>query len=473
MAGTAAGQEPADARPLEKGLKTGAISFASSVVIGVASTAPGYSLAAVLGLVVAVQGVGVQAPAIFIVAFIPMLLVAMAYKYLNKADPDAGTSFSWATRAFGPNTGWITGWAIVVADIIVMANLAQIAGLYSFLLFGIDDPSTLAVTVIGVLWIAVMTYVCVIGIELNAKTQQWLLTAEIVTLAIFAVVALTRVWAGTAPARSVNPELSWFSPFAIGSTSALTSGVLLAVFIYWGWDSLVCVNEETEDAENVPGKAAVVATLILLGIYVVVSTAAIAYGGPDKLANDDSRRRARHARQLGLRLRPARQDRDHRGALVGGRVDPDDDPADLAHGALDGAVEGLPAEVRPHPPAAPDPRHRDVVDGRPVDHLVRRPDARQRGHPVRLDRRARPDDRLLLRHDRLRLRLVLPPRPHQERPELLAGRRRPAGRRAHARRDLRQVLLRPGQGGRGVDDVLRPGLPARHRHRVPAARRRC
>ena len=144
MAGTAAGQEPADARPLEKGLKTGAISFASSVVIGVASTAPGYSLAAVLGLVVAVEGVGTQAPAIFIVAFIPMLLVAMAYKYLNKADPDAGTSFSWATRAFGPNTGWITGWAIVVADIIVMANLAQIAGLYSFLLFGIDDPSTLA-----------------------------------------------------------------------------------------------------------------------------------------------------------------------------------------------------------------------------------------------------------------------------------------------------------------------------------------
>jgi amino acid transporter len=286
--GTATGQEPADARPLEKGLKTGAISFASSVVIGVASTAPGYSLAAVLGLVVAVEGVGVHAPAIFIVAFIPMLLVAMAYKYLNKADPDAGTSFSWATRAFGPNTGWITGWAIVVADIIVMANLAQIAGLYSFLLFGIDNPSTFAVTLIGVIWIAVMTYICVIGIELNAKTQQWLLTAEIVTLAIFAVVALTRVWVGTAPPTSVNPDISWFSPFAIGSTSALTSGVLLAVFIYWGWDSLVCVNEETEDAENVPGKAAIIATLILLGIYVIVSTAAIAYAGPALLANDDT-----------------------------------------------------------------------------------------------------------------------------------------------------------------------------------------
>jgi amino acid transporter len=288
MAATGFEHEPPDALPLEKGLKTGAINFASSVVIGVASTAPGYSLAAVLGLVVAVEGVGVHAPAVFLVAFIPMLLVATAYKYLNKADPDAGTSFAWATRAFGPNTGWITGWAIVVADIIVMANLAQIAGLYSFLLFGINDPSTFAVTLIGVIWIAVMTYICVIGIELNATTQRWLLTAEIVTLAIFAAVALVRVWAGDAPAGSINPELSWFSPFAIGSTSALTSGVLLAVFIYWGWDSLVCVNEETEDAENVPGKAAIVATLILLGIYVIVSTAAIAYGGVDRLANDET-----------------------------------------------------------------------------------------------------------------------------------------------------------------------------------------
>ena len=55
---------------------------------------------------------------------------------MNKADPDCGTSFSWVTKAMGPQLGWIAGWAIVVADIIVMANLAQIAGLYTFLLFG-------------------------------------------------------------------------------------------------------------------------------------------------------------------------------------------------------------------------------------------------------------------------------------------------------------------------------------------------
>jgi amino acid transporter len=286
-AARAVASDPPGAAPGQKGLKTNAIGLVSSVVIGVASTAPGYSLAAVLGLIVAVPGVGVHAPAVMIVSFVPILFVATAYRYLNKADPDCGTTFSWATRAFGPSIGWIGGWAIIVADIIVMANLAQIAGLYSFLLVGIDDASTLAVTVLGVVFIAAMTWICVIGIELNAKTQRWLLTAEVLALALFSVVALVKVY-GNAPAHAIKPQLSWFSPFAIGSWDAVVSGVLIGIFIYWGWDSLVTVNEETEDSANVPGRAAVAATVILLGIYVVVSAAAVAYGGPARLAGDES-----------------------------------------------------------------------------------------------------------------------------------------------------------------------------------------
>jgi amino acid transporter len=92
----------------------------------VSSTAPGYSLAASLGLVVA--AVGVQAPAIMLLAFLPMLFIAASYYYMNRADPDAGTTFSWVTRAMGPWLGWLGGWAIIVADVIVMANLSQIAG---------------------------------------------------------------------------------------------------------------------------------------------------------------------------------------------------------------------------------------------------------------------------------------------------------------------------------------------------------
>ena len=202
---------------VDKGLKKDALGFVSSVVIGVASTAPGYSLAAVLTLVVA--AVGLQAPAVLILAFVPMLFIAASYYYMNRADPDCGTTFSWVTRAMGPWAGWIGGWAIIVADIIVMANLAQIAGLYGFLLVGWESAadSTFAVTLVGVLWIAVMTAICVYGIELSARTQVGLLGAELITLALFAFVALYKVYAGDALDGALKPELSWFSPFAIDS----------------------------------------------------------------------------------------------------------------------------------------------------------------------------------------------------------------------------------------------------------------
>ncbi|HEX4344782.1 MAG TPA: APC family permease [Solirubrobacteraceae bacterium] len=278
----------AGAEVVDKGLRKGAIGFISSVVIGVASTAPGYSLAATLGLIV--TAVGFQSPAVLWVAFIPMLCIASAYLYMNRTDPDCGTTFAWVSKAMGPWAGWLGGWAIVVSDVIVMANLAQIAGLYSFTLFGWDAAaaSTVAVTAVGVLWIVVMTAITVIGIELSARTQWYLLGAEVVTLVLFAVVALVRVYTGHALAGATHPSLSWFSPFAIdGGTAALTAGVLLAVFIYWGWDSAVSANEETEDPTEAPGKSAIVSTIMLVGIYLLVATAAVAFAGTKPLDGQD------------------------------------------------------------------------------------------------------------------------------------------------------------------------------------------
>jgi amino acid transporter len=279
---------PAGSAPGEKGLKTGALGFVSNVVIGVASTAPGYSLAASLGLVVGVTGMGVHAPGILLAAFVPMLFIAASYYYMNRADPDCGTTFSWVTRAMGPWAGWLGGWAIIVADVIVMANLAQIAGLYSFRLFDWSSAadSTTAVTIVGVVWIAIMTAICVYGIELSARTQVGLLGAELVTLAIFSVVALVKVAAGDAGPNAIDPSISWINPFGVDSTNAFVDGVLLSVFIYWGWDSTVTVNEESENSSETPGRAAIVSTLILLLTYVIVSVAAQSYNGTKELVDN-------------------------------------------------------------------------------------------------------------------------------------------------------------------------------------------
>ena len=273
--------------PGNKGLKPNAIGYISNLVIAIASTAPAYSLAATLGFIVAVGGVGVHAPAVLIVSFIPILFVSVGYRFFNLADPDAGTTFAWVTRAFGPQLGWINGWAIFLADIIVMASLAVIASNYTFLLFdSTAHPSNFLLIVGSVVWIGLMTYICYRGIELSARLQTILLSIEIFTLALFVVVALIKVYANS-PSHSIHVSASWFNPFDL-SWGALVDGVLLGIFIYWGWDSGVAVNEESRDSKRGPGKAAVVSTVILLLIYVAVSAAAQAYHGPAFLSGNSA-----------------------------------------------------------------------------------------------------------------------------------------------------------------------------------------
>ena len=271
------------AAPVEKGLRRGAIGLLSSVVIAVSSTAPAYSMAASLGLIVAV--IGVHSPGMLVAAFVPMICIAFAFRELNKVDPDCGITFAWATRAFGPTTGWMGGWGIIAADVIVMASLSQIAGRYVFLLFGANGlaSSTFWVTFAGVTFIAVLTLICYRGIEVSVHLQQALLAIELVALLVFAVVAFVKVGTGHALSGGVTPSLGWLNPWN-GSFNSLSNSFLLAVFIYWGWDCALSVNEETKDKTTTPGRAALSATVILVVIFAVVGTAALAFAGPTFLA---------------------------------------------------------------------------------------------------------------------------------------------------------------------------------------------
>ncbi len=285
---TVEAQRPRSADDGGKGLKPGAIGLVSSVVIGVASTAPAYSLAATLGLIVGL--VGLQSPSIVLLAFVPILFVSIGYQQLNKAEPDCGTTFTWATKAFGPKSGWMGGWGIIAADVLVMASLAQVAGQYVFLLFGAhgigEDPSSGWVLLVGLAWMALMTWICYRGIELSAALQRWLLTVEVIMLAVLAVTALVKVYTDNGVAGlSIHPAWSWFNPANVKgdnghfSFNLFSQGILLMLFIYWGWDSAVSVNEETKDRDKTPGRAAVISTVLLLAIYAVVTTAAQAYAG--------------------------------------------------------------------------------------------------------------------------------------------------------------------------------------------------
>lgn len=272
----------------EHGLMADAISFWEGLVVALASTAPAYSLAAVIGSIAVI--VGFFAPAALLLAFVPMFFIAAAFYWLNKADQDCGTTFAWVTRAMGPNTGWIAGWAVFMTGILVVGSLADVATYTFFDLVGADNLIDKDWAVVGgaVLLIAVMTTVCVIGTEASARLQMALMGLQIVPLLLFAIVALVKVWSGDGPGTSFEPNLSWFNPLNIeagninpfsAEAGDLIAAMLLGIFIYWGWESAVNLNEETSGDVSRPGLAGLISTVILLVTYLAVATAVLAWKG--------------------------------------------------------------------------------------------------------------------------------------------------------------------------------------------------
>ena len=89
----------------------------------------------------------------------------------------------------------------------------------------------------------------------------------------------------TSSLDEIHPQLSWLNPFGEGG-AALSSGLLLGVFAYWGWESAVNLSEETRDGACAPGRAGVWSTFILLASYLSVAYAVVAFAGTAWLSDN-------------------------------------------------------------------------------------------------------------------------------------------------------------------------------------------
>lgn len=286
---TVRGTTPADGGVREKGLGGDSVGLTGSAVLGISTVAPVYCLTSTLGSTAG--EVGVQMPAVFLAGFLPMLLVAFAYRELNKAVPDCGTSFTWTVKAFGPRLGWMCGWGLVIATIIVLSNLAGVATSYFWLLAGeisgsdavaaLDDSKPVHILTC-LLLIAVATAISYRGMTATKGIQYTLVALQLVVLALFVVMAVRKAGSDGFAATSTDFSWTWLNPFAVQSFAAFTAGLSLSIFMFWGWDTCLTTNEETIGSEKTPGRAALVAMIVLVGSYLATGIAAqMAVGAGD------------------------------------------------------------------------------------------------------------------------------------------------------------------------------------------------
>src|ERR1700691_3597588 len=121
-------------------LRPDLVSLPQSVVIGVATSAPGQSTAVALAGMVAVTAYA-TGPAI-IISMLPMLAIAVCYQRLNLWDQNCGGPYVWVARSISPYVGYLVGWAMLVG--FVLGSVSNILPLGPALLSftGLDASGT-------------------------------------------------------------------------------------------------------------------------------------------------------------------------------------------------------------------------------------------------------------------------------------------------------------------------------------------
>ncbi len=268
--------DAAAAGSAEPQLKKSALGLWDDLVIAVSSTAPAYSIATSLAALVA--AVALAGPAVIWVGFLPVTGIAIAYYYMNRADPNCGAAYSWAAKALHPSIGFVNGWVVIITDVVFMSFAAPQAGqalLQLFNAFGLTslgsidlntaDPASAGPAVFfGVLFLILVTFMVVVGIKIAAEFQWVLLAIEY--LVVLGLAVLGFFHGGGSPF-----SLSWFNPFSLG-LGGLAAGVVIAVFFYWGWDTSANLNEESEESSENPGRAGILGMLALLILFLIACT---------------------------------------------------------------------------------------------------------------------------------------------------------------------------------------------------------
>jgi amino acid transporter len=246
------------------------IGLAGDWVIGAANAGPGLSLSVTLAAIVAATAYG-SGPVILLCA-VPMLIVAASYRRLNAWNANCGAAFDWVSRSISPYLGWLTGWLMIMANLI--GNVAAVTVLAPSVLavFGQNQnarwPNILIDTAVGVLMIAI----AVVGIRFSARTQIVLAIVEY-GIVIALAIAATVFWGGH-HAGSYPPSAGWLSLSGIGGKGSLSAGLLFAVFMFTGWDASANVNEETHRPRVNPGRA-VLLVVVFLGLFYALCTMAL------------------------------------------------------------------------------------------------------------------------------------------------------------------------------------------------------
>ena len=199
-----------------------------AVIMGIAGTAPAFSVAVTTATIVA--AVGVLSVGSIVYCGLIMFGITLAFIHLSKMTPNAGAAYAWVGQVFGPRWGFFAGWGLLVASVFFMVSATIPAATSTLVLLAPNRvESTHWVAGTAALWLTAVTLVVMRGIKHSSYTQLTLTIFETVILVALIVGAFIQY--GGAPMHA--PSLIWVTPNSF-SPQIFATGALTAIFFLWG-----------------------------------------------------------------------------------------------------------------------------------------------------------------------------------------------------------------------------------------------
>jgi len=201
--------------------------------------------------------------AVWLVAGALTLAGALVCAELASAFPRSGGVYAFLREAYGPQAGFLWGWAMFWSvHTGIAAAIAMIFARYAAELVPLGDAGQRLTAIGAVLALSAVNYV---GVRLGSAVQTALTIAKVGAVAALAVVLLLVGDAG-APAAA-----------AVAGTPLTARGFLLALvaglFAFGGWHMVAYAAEETREPETTIPRALLVGTLVVTACYIALNAA--------------------------------------------------------------------------------------------------------------------------------------------------------------------------------------------------------
>ena len=206
--------------------------------------------------------VGVYSIAAFLVCAVVVFVIILCFAEVSSRFDKTGGPYLYALTSFGPLPAFLTGWLLLITRFITYAALINLLVTYlSVFSVWFELRSARIITII--LLTLFLAYVNHIGVKNSTRVNNFLTIGKLLPLLLFIIVGFFFIEPGNYEINKV-PDFTSFS-----------STVLLLVFAFGGFESVLVNSGEVKNPEKNLPFALFLAALIIAGIYMLIQIVSI------------------------------------------------------------------------------------------------------------------------------------------------------------------------------------------------------